>query len=361
MKKSETIFFLSLLGTLFLSPAFAMDFPSIGGVEINSSTSAADFIVYLFNLSIAVGTFIAAIVLIMAGVDYVSSRGEPAKIGEAKNKIKNAFLGLIILLASFMILNIINPQLTSIKINQLKNDPQKEIVVPEGTGIYLYDSPNYVSTVDPLRIIKSKANFTNENFNSRMQSIKFVNPDGGDFQFGAVLFAKNEDTIYGSGYDFRGNCSYALNSISDLSVVNGQENNPAIGKNNLSSIIVFKTKAGSPSVTIYNSANCKKRSEEYGPQKDEENKCTISGSSGFTNIKDVCPKFKGDIVSIAANNVGILFKAASKESLGRCQFLESNNNGCINTPKYSYTYSLSRGEYSPSVYPQSFIIFLLVK
>ena len=357
MKRAEIIFLVFLLGIAPLSPAFAIN---VAGMEISNTATAADFIVYIFNLAIAIGTFIAAIVLIIAGVNYVSSRGEPAKIESAKSKIKNAFLGLIVLLSSFMILNIINPQLTTIKIDKLKETSLQQIVVPEGSGIYLYNSPNYVSTVDPLRVIKNKADFTNEGFNNAVQSIKFVNPEG--FKFGAVIFAKNTDIGFGSGYDFRGSCSYLLDSIPDLSATKGQENNPAIGNNNLSSIIVFKTKAGSPSITIYNSPNCKKRTEEYGPQKDEENKCTMSGSSGFTNIKDACPEFKGDIVSISTGgDVGVLFKAASKEAQGRCHFFESNNNGCINTPKYSYTYNLSIGEYSPSVVPQSFILFPLVK
>jgi hypothetical protein len=359
MEKIKITFIVSLLGIFNFSSVFAIN---VAGMEISNSATAAEFVVYLFNLGIAVGTFIAAIVLIMAGIDYVSSRGEPAKIGSAKSKIKNAFLGLVVLLSSFMILNIINPELTNIKINELKNEEQPEIIIPEGTGVYLYDSPGYFSTGDPLRVIKSKASFTDDNFNNTTQSIKFVNPENGEFKFGAILFAKNANTGFGSGYDFRGNCSYILDSIPDLSATKGQENNPAIGNNKLSSIIVFKTKAGSPSITIYNSPNCKKRTEEYGPQKDEENKCTMSGSSGFTNIKDACPEFKGDIVSISTGgDVGVLFKAASKEAPGRCHFFESNNNGCINTPKYSYTYNLSIGEYSPSVVPQSFILFPLVK
>jgi len=363
MNKKVTTFLFSLFGILYVSPAFAIDYPMIAGITIDESTSAATLIVYFFNLAIAVGAFIAGIVLIIAGIDYVSSRGEPAKIESAKSKIKNAFLGLIVLLSSFMILNIINPELTNIKINELKNEEQPEIIIPEGTGVYLYDLPKYVSeALKPLRVIGTKTNFNNENFNNITQSIKFVNPDNGEFKFGAVIFSKKESGDADSGYDLRGNCSYILDSIPDLSATKGQENNPAIGNNKLSSIIVFKTKAGSPSITIYNSPNCKKRTEEYGPQKDEENKCTMSGSSGFTNIKDACPEFKGDIVSISTGgDVGVLFKAASKEAPGRCHFFESNNNGCINTPKYSYTYNLSIGEYSPSVVPQSFILFPLVK
>jgi hypothetical protein len=363
MKKTGITSLLSLLGILAISPVFAMDYPTIAGITISSSTTASEYIVYFFNLAIASGAFIAGAVLFMAGVDYVSSRGEPAKIQDAKNKIKNAFLGLIILLSSFMILNIINPQLTSIKIDQLGTTEETEIVIPEGTGVYLYDSPNYVSTtLDPLRVIETKANFANENFNNKAQSIKFVNPEAGDFKFGAVLFAQNSNSDSGSGYDLRGNCSFALDSIPDLDSAVGEQNNPAIGKNNLSSILIFETKAGSASVTLYNSIDCKKGTDEYEKQEDEESICTISGGSGFSDLSTACPQFKGNIVSIkTSGDVGVLFKAAKKGVAGRCQFLESNNTGCINTVKYSYVYSFNRNKYDPAVIPQSFMIFPLVK
>jgi hypothetical protein len=41
--------------------------------------------------------------------------GEPAKLGEAKDRIRSAFFGLILLLGSWLILNTINPQLTTFK------------------------------------------------------------------------------------------------------------------------------------------------------------------------------------------------------------------------------------------------------
>lgn len=362
MKKTSITFLISLLGILFISPVLAASsYPEIAGITIGPGTTATQFVVYFFNLAIAVGAFIAGAVLLMAGIDYVSSRGEPAKLESAKSKIKNAFLGLTILLASFIILTTINPALTNIKIDKLTSI-KTEVVIPEGSGVYLYDSPSYVSTIDPLRVIGTKTNFETDNFNRKVQSIKFVNPDNGDFKFGAVLFAKNVASDLGSGYDLRGNCSFAFNSIPDLGSALGQENNPPIGKNNLSSIIVFKTKDGSASVTLYNSIDCKKGTDEYEEQKDENAICKISSGKQFVNIKDACPNFKGNITSIeTSGDVGILFKIVEKGVAGRCQYLESNNTKCINNVKHSYAFNPSRDKYEASVIPQSFIVFPLVK
>jgi hypothetical protein len=362
MSKKRITFLISLFGILSVSPVFAIDYPEIAGITISSTTTAAQYIVYFFNLAIASGAFIAGVVLFMAGVDYVSSRGEPAKLESAKSKIRNAFLGLTILLASFMILNIINPQLTTIKIDQLGETEDSAIVIPEGTGIYLYDSPNYVSTKDPVRVTETMPSFLDDDFNAKAQSIKFVNPDSGDFKFGAVLFAGTNDPSSGSGADLRGNCSYVLNSVADLGSANGGENKPAVGRDKLSSILVFETDGGTGSVTIFNSINCIKRSNQYEEQKDEENMCTISGNSGFKNISEACPSFKGDVISVkTSGDVGVLFKATDKDSAGRCQFLESNETGCINTVKSSYVYKLKEGKYESSLSPKSFVIFSLVK
>jgi hypothetical protein len=368
MKNAKTIIYLSLFGILLISPVFAaIQYPEIGGVNINEEgTSAATYVFYLFNLAIATGAFIAGAVLFAAGIDYVSARGEPAKLDSAKNKIKNAFLGLTILLAAFMILNIINPQLTNIKISQLEKTPDKEIVIPEGSGIYLYDSVNYVSSEneEPVRVIKTMGGFLESNFSNKAESIKFNNPTE-EFSFGAVLYASKEDSTEGSGSDLRGNCAYTLSNVPDLNVaVNDKENYPPIGRDKLSSMLVFKTDGGSGSIKIYNTINCKDRTDEYGVtcKKKKYDDCEITGGSGFKNIKEACPDFKGDIMSIeAGDGLGILFKAAGAQEAGRCQYIETNDTGCVNVVKYSYVFNINDKKYESNFTPKSFVIFSLVK
>lgn len=365
MKRIKTTIFFSLLGILTISPVFAaMQYPEIAGITISSATTAADFVVYFFNLAIAVGAFIAGGVLFAAGIEYVSARGEPAKIESARSKIKNAFLGLIILLASFMILNTINSQLTNVKISQLEKAPDtEELVVPEGSGVYLYDSTNYTlgEIKEPVRVIETKPAFIESNFVNKAESIKFNNPTGG-FKFGAVLFAAKENSDEGSGANLRGNCSYILSDIPDLSVANGEENNPPIGKDKLSSIFIFKTMGESPDIKIFNTINCHDRTDEYGPTCKDKDDCLITGSSGFKNLKDVCKKFVGDIVSVKVSaNTGILFKSTDANQPGRCQFIESNTSACINLVKYSYVFKMNNENYWSIFTPKSFVVFSLAK
>jgi hypothetical protein len=57
----------------------------------------------------------AFISLVIGGFQYLTSMGEPARLAEAKDRIRSAFFGLILLLSSWLILNAINPQLTTFK------------------------------------------------------------------------------------------------------------------------------------------------------------------------------------------------------------------------------------------------------
>ncbi len=74
---------------------------------------------YIFNFAIWISGFIALIVLIYAGFEYFTSAGNPGKIQDAKNRISAAFLGLIILFGSYLILTTINPGLISFRLERL--------------------------------------------------------------------------------------------------------------------------------------------------------------------------------------------------------------------------------------------------
>ncbi|MFA5714153.1 MAG: pilin [Candidatus Paceibacterota bacterium] len=344
MNKIKKIVFSVVAGLIVSFPAYAaIKIPVIAGIPQNAT--ASDFVVYFFNLTIAIGTIVATVMIIVAGIDYVNSRGDPSKIEGAKKKIQDTLLGTVILLASFMILNTINPELAIIKIDDLSKEPKSsqtyETVKP--TGVYLYKDDG-----DSLVLKSSKASLINEGFERKVKSIEFVN--GENYGYGAVLFPEG---------DMEGNCSYLLSNSDNLGASNAGENNPPIGKDTLSSIIVFETADGSPAVKLYNNINCKKRSDEYGKQEEKTSVCTISSVSEFTNIKDSCKDFVGDVLSVEVNpGTAILFKDKDKNALGQCQFFTGSASNCINTIKYSYIYNAS--EKSP-IKPFSYMTFSLYR
>jgi len=69
---------------------------------------------YIYTFVITVAGLIALGSLIMGGVMLLTSSGDPNKTSSAKKQILTSFLGVLILLSLYFILNIINPNLTRI-------------------------------------------------------------------------------------------------------------------------------------------------------------------------------------------------------------------------------------------------------
>lgn len=109
--------FATILSLLLASPVLAADNNLVAGIP--KDASAAELIAYFFDLGIAIGAFIAVVIIVMAGIEWMTSGGNPGKVESAKDKIKNTLLGVVILFGCYLILGVINPELTNIKINKL--------------------------------------------------------------------------------------------------------------------------------------------------------------------------------------------------------------------------------------------------
>jgi Mg/Co/Ni transporter MgtE len=98
------------------------DYPSVPGSE-NLGTvdvSISQYIKYIFNFSIWVIGIIAFVLLVKAGVTFLTSTGKPEKIKEAKDQIFAILLGLAILFGSTFILKTIDPSLVLFDMEKLE-------------------------------------------------------------------------------------------------------------------------------------------------------------------------------------------------------------------------------------------------
>jgi len=97
--------------------ALNVDWPkSPMGTELKEgSLTITTLIKYLYEWGIGIAGFAVFIVLVFAGVEYLTSVGNASKMKDAMDRIKSAAFGLVLLLASVLILNTINPQLTVLK------------------------------------------------------------------------------------------------------------------------------------------------------------------------------------------------------------------------------------------------------
>ena len=88
-------------------------YPAVPGVQTPMTTKTAlpDYLRYVFTFTIIISGLVAFGAMIYGGILYLTSTGDPTKISDAKDQVIASFLGLIIILSSFLILNTINPQL----------------------------------------------------------------------------------------------------------------------------------------------------------------------------------------------------------------------------------------------------------
>ncbi len=86
------------------------------GSTTGSTTQSIDlgtYINYIFKFSIALAAFLAVVMIIWGGFQYMISEAVSGKL-EGKGKIWNAITGLIMILSSYLILRTIDPRLVQI-------------------------------------------------------------------------------------------------------------------------------------------------------------------------------------------------------------------------------------------------------
>lgn len=100
--------------------ALEYSYPETPGTHqtITSNSGLGEIVKYIATWIIAIGAIVVFGSLVYAGIQYLSSVGDPGKMKGAMDRIFNSFLGLIILLGSFLVLYTINPQLTIMEVKK---------------------------------------------------------------------------------------------------------------------------------------------------------------------------------------------------------------------------------------------------
>lgn len=83
--------------------------------ELKDTSTLTELVKYLYEWGFGIAGLAVFIVLLIAGVQYLTSAGDAGKMKGAMDRINSAILGLILLLSSVLILNTINPQLTTLR------------------------------------------------------------------------------------------------------------------------------------------------------------------------------------------------------------------------------------------------------
>jgi len=125
MKIAKKQIFSTILTLILLLPNFSLaitlnlDYPEFGGFDLNVHQDLNQIVAWFYYFIISIAGIAVFIMLIWGGFQWLTSAGSPAKIADAKDRISSAFLGLLIILASYLILQVINPELTTLNLPQL--------------------------------------------------------------------------------------------------------------------------------------------------------------------------------------------------------------------------------------------------
>lgn len=85
------------------------------GGEYTKAYGIADYIAFIFTWSIRVIGMLAVVMIMVAGFQWMTAAGNSATIGQAKTRMFNAVMGVILVAGSYLILNFINPALVNFK------------------------------------------------------------------------------------------------------------------------------------------------------------------------------------------------------------------------------------------------------
>jgi hypothetical protein len=91
--------------------------PKIGGgqMTITDSTTLPELISYLFTFSIMIAGLAAFSMFVYGGLRYLTSAGNAATQKDARDMITSAVVGLLLLLGSYLLLQLINPDILILK------------------------------------------------------------------------------------------------------------------------------------------------------------------------------------------------------------------------------------------------------
>lgn len=113
--KLKSIFLFLICLVLFVLPLLVLAQEKFFGGE-----TATEMIRNIYWFGVGIVGFAAVVVIVIAGIMYMQSYGDPQKITMAKQLIGGALIGVIILLFSYTILRTVNPALVSLREPELE-------------------------------------------------------------------------------------------------------------------------------------------------------------------------------------------------------------------------------------------------
>lgn len=95
----------------------------------------AEYVVALYRYAIGIMVTIAMVMVVVGGFQWTTARGNASAIQEAKDRITNAIMGIVLALGSYAILAAINPELVNFRNIRIDLIRRREVIYRENGGI----------------------------------------------------------------------------------------------------------------------------------------------------------------------------------------------------------------------------------
>jgi hypothetical protein len=234
-KKKSFLIFLSLLllfACFSLVYALEIEYPAVKGQQPpKEATDFPEYVKYIFNFSIIITGVVAFWVLVSSGFTILTSPDQTETIKSAKNKMIGAFVGIVFLLGSYLLLTTINPNFFSLSLNPLKpatgiylyNSKGEKDYIPQSTPKITFDANTleFLSTKDELSVVFA---YTGENYQGswlRIENTKSSQDEtlkAGVFSPKSIYFVWNKPGVYlYPETDFKGRPIYVNSNTLNLS------------------------------------------------------------------------------------------------------------------------------------------------
>jgi hypothetical protein len=117
-------------------PQTLITYPQIEGTEpVIFGMSLPQLIRYIYLFAVGICGAIALMAILLGAIKYIGAAGNSSKMGDAKDQIVSAILGVVILLSSYVILYTINPDLVRIGL-RLPDIKTEQLQSPEHIASY---------------------------------------------------------------------------------------------------------------------------------------------------------------------------------------------------------------------------------
>ncbi len=219
LKQKTVLFSLFCLAFLVSAGGYAfateVNWPTspLTGITLGSDSEFHDFASYLYGWGIGIGGLLVFIMVVIAGVEWMTSLDNPKQKQRALSRIYSAVLGLVLLLSTFLILNTINPQLTRLTPlpSLWEDDMFSEMDVPEEyfanvppcEFTYLYPERNFGGS--PSRVTPGRYS-TSLDYESGMGFAKITERERRMLEQGDTSFAYKGMIIDNNYFASTGSC-----------------------------------------------------------------------------------------------------------------------------------------------------------